>query len=147
MADIRELRRRKVRIRRLPGSIDAWSIKSDNLIAIGTGAPVHSQVITFAHEANHILRPKVDFDNMRSVPKRAFVKGIMREETDCFTREVEVSEDMERAGIRPTKYSREWKRAWKRGGRKAIHRKVERTRVIGTRHLYPAYYAEMYDES
>lgn len=147
ISDIKALRRKGVRISVLRGSIDAYCIKSDGLIAVGDGCPVQEQVLTLAHEANHMLRPRFEFDDMDSMTEKRFVRFIMDEEADCFTRECETADDLLRAGWRLTKYSRSWHRTWRRGGRAAVLRRVLRTRVIGTRLLYPEYYRRMHKES
>ncbi|HEY9786379.1 MAG TPA: hypothetical protein V6D17_13310 [Candidatus Obscuribacterales bacterium] len=145
-ADIARLRKRKVRIRRLANTIDAYCIKGERLIAIGTGEPVHTQVVNLAHEANHMLRERVSFDAIDSLPKARFVSLCMKEETDCFLREIEVAKELKEAGIPLTKYSRRWCRIYRRGGRRAVARAVARSKVVTTRLLYPQYYAQLYDD-
>lgn len=145
--DIKSLRRRRVRISVLRGSIDAYCIKSDRFVAIGNRSPVLEQVMALAHEANHMLRERLDFDDMANMSERMFVRLIMAEEADCFTRECETADDLLHAGHRLTKYASSWHRTWRRGGRKAVAKRVLRTRVIGTRYTYPEYYRRMHRES
>lgn len=145
-ADVAMLRKNKVRISRLKGTVDTWCIKDEQLIALGAREPIHTQVTNLAHEANHMLRERVTFDAIDSMSKARWVGFMMAEETDCFIREIEVSEELKEAGIKPTVYAKRWLRIYRRGGRNAVRKALSKTRVVKTRVLYPEYYAQMYDE-
>ncbi len=147
VADVKRLRRRGVRIKALRGSIDAWCMKDDNLVALGTGNPAQDSVLALAHEANHMLRERISFEACNRVSEALWVREFMEEETDCFVRETQTAEDLEQAGLKLTKYARSWLRTMRRGGRAAIRRRVYRTRVIGTKQTYPEYVREMYREN
>ena len=147
VADLKRLRRRGVRIKTLRGSIDAWCIKDDNLVALGTGNPAQISVLALAHEANHMLRERISMSAVDRVSEAHWVKEFMEEETDCFLREAQTADDLERAGFKLTKYARSWLRTMRRGGRAAVRKRVYRTRVIGTKLSYPQYVREMYREN
>lgn len=147
VADVKRLRRRGVRIKVLPGSIDAWCIKDDKLVALGTGNPAQVSVLALAHEANHMLRERISMNAVNRVCEAQWVKEFMEEETDCFLREAETAEDLAGAGFKLTKYARSWLRTLRRGGRAAIRKRVYRTRVIGTKLSYPEYVRQMYRDN
>lgn len=144
VADIKRLRRRGVRIKTLRGSIDAWCIKDENLIALDTGNPAQAAVMALAHEANHMLRERISLASVNRVSEAHWVREFMEEETDCFFREAETAEDFARAGIKLTKYAQSWLRTKRRGGKAAVRRRVYRTKVIGTKLTYPEYIRQMY---
>ncbi len=146
VCDVKRLRRRGVRIKSLRGSIDAWCIKDDNLVALGTGNPAQVSVLALAHEANHMLRERISMSAVNRVSEAVWVRLFMEEETDCFYREAQTADDLLRAGFKLTKYARSWLRTLRRGGKAAVRRRVYRTRVIGTRLSYPEYVRLMYRE-
>lgn len=147
VADVRRLRRRGVRIKVLRGSIDAWCIKDEKLVALGTGNPAQISVLALAHEANHMLRERISMAAVDRVSEAHWVREFMEEETDCFLREAETAEDLKNAGFKLTKYAQSWLRTLRRGGRAAIRKRVYRTRVIGTKLTYPQYVRQMYREN
>jgi len=147
LADFRRLRRRGVRIKILRGSIDAWCIKDEKLVALGTGNPAQVSVLALAHEANHMLRERISMSAVDRVSEAHWVREFMEEETDCFYREAQIADDLQRAGFKLTKYARSWLRTMRRGGRAAVRKRVHRTRVIGTKLSYPEYVRAMYRET
>ncbi len=147
VADIKRLRRRGVRIKTLRGSIDAWCIKDDNLVALGTRNPAQVGVMALAHEANHMLRERISMNAVDHVTEVHWVREFMEEETECFFREAETAEDFVKAGIKLTKYAKSWLRTKRRGGKAAVRKRVSRTRVVGTRLTYPEYIRAMYREN
>lgn len=144
VSDLERLRRQAVRIETLPRSIDAWCEPRRNLIAIGTGTTAQYGVMALAHEANHMLRPRVTDSSMSGLSEADYVKTIMEEETDCFCREAQTASDFAAAGIKLTRYARSWLSTWRRGGRPAVRKRVYRTRVLCTRLSYPEYYRRQY---
>lgn len=147
LADVKRLRRRGVRIKTLRGSIDAWCIKDDNLVALGTGNPAQVSVLALAHEANHMLRERISMAAVNRVSEAKWTREFMEEETDCFYREAQTADDLLRAGFKLTKYARSWLRTLRRGGRAAVRKRVYRTRVTGTKLSYPEYVQQMYREN
>lgn len=147
VSDIKRLRRRGVRIKTLRGSIDAWCIKDDSIVALGTGMTSLDCVLALAHEANHMLRERISMAAIDHISEAQWVKEFMEEETECFLREAETAEDLVKAGFKLTKYAKSWLRTKRRGGKAAIRRRVHRQRVIGTRLTYPQYILAMYREN
>ena len=117
VADVRRLRRRGVRIKTLRGSIDAWCIKDDKLVALGTGNPAQVSVLALAHEANHMLRERISMAAVNRVSETKWVREFMEEETDCFYREAQTADDLQRAGFKLT--ATEGRHVDRRAGRAA----------------------------
>jgi len=148
VSDIKEARRRGVRILRVPGRCQAYSTCKDKLVVISRRCATLTQITDLAHELYHILHGHAPIDaDPRRVGRRRYIRRLLEEETDCFVHEITVAEELLEAGYKLGAQEMEWVRSFRRGGRKAIRRKVERTETAVNGKKYRLYYGELYDEA
>ena len=146
VADLEEIRRRGVKIRRVRGPCHAESIASENLIRIGRTCKRLVQLLYLAHEAEHVLRGRTPEPTAR-LTRRQFVKMSLDEETQCVIHEIKVSGELLAAGYKLDDDSMTWYRRYRRGGRAAVRRAIAKTIASATDELYPRYYGRQYDEA
>lgn len=146
VADLKEVRRRNIRIRRVKGECQAWSEPSSRVIYIGRSCSRVIQLLYLAHECEHMLRGQTPDPSPRRISRRRYVSMSLDEETSCIIRECEVVRELMDAGYKVDSDTMTWYRRWRRGGRKAVRRAVEKAVASGTADKYPRYYRQQYDE-
>jgi hypothetical protein len=147
VADLKEIRRRDVKIRRVGGACHAESVASDKMILIGRNCSRVVQLLYLAHEAEHVLRGMTPDPSPRKMTRRQYVKASLDEETQCVLHEIQVAGELMAAGYKVDDDTMTWYRRYRRGGRKAVRKAVEKTLASATDELYPRYYGRQYDEA
>jgi hypothetical protein len=146
VADLEEIRRRAVKIRRVRGPCQAESIASEKLIRIGRTCSRLTQLLYLAHEAEHVLRGNTPEPSSR-LTRRQYVKMSLDEETQCVIHEIKVSGELLAAGYKLDDDAMTWYRRYRRGGRAAVRRAIAKTIASATDELYPRYYGRQYDDA
>lgn len=147
VADLKEIRRRGVKIRRVGGACHAESVASDKIILIGRNCSRVVQLLYLAHEAEHVLRGMTPDPSPRKMTRRQYVKASLDEETQCVLHEIQVAGELMAAGYKVDDDAMTWYRRYRRGGRQAVRKAIEKAMASATDELYPRYYERQYDEA
>lgn len=147
VADLAQCRRKGVRIRKVPGKRQGYSLKSRKLIGIGDRGTRSYKLTVLAHEMFHVLRGTAPIDHVPAgMSRMQFVHLLLEEETSCMVHEAIVIGELIAAGVCVDRECHRWYRLWKRGGRKAIRKRVNELQNSIDDKLYPDYYADIYNE-
>ncbi len=147
VADIKEIRKRGIKIRRIKGGDVAYTEKANKLICIGKNASASFRLTALAHEAYHALHGRQSIDRLQpGMTRRCFLNRVLNEETDCIVHELEVVHELLEAGVRWfDRGTMSWYHGWRRGGRAYIRRRVARTDNVFNE-KFPDYYSRIYTE-
>ncbi len=147
VADLQEIRRAGVKIRKIGGHCQAYSIHDKLTIYIGSACELTYQLISLAHEKVHVLtnptRPPIPGKTSR----QDFINSCLEAETDCIEHEVIVVGELIAAGYKIDDHSMSWYRLYKRSGRAGIRKAIEQATTSNTGEKYPEYYGGWYDEA
>ena len=144
--DVADLRAASVRVRRVGGHCQAYSIRKRMTIYIGSKCKLSYQLISLAHEKIHVLVSPTDNPIPGVTGRQDFIDSCLESETDSIVHEVIVVGELLAAGYPVDDHSMKWYRRFKRGGRAAIRKAIEAAFTSNTGERYPEYYGGWYDE-
>lgn len=145
--DLEELRAAGVKIRRVGGHCQAYTMTERKTIYIGTKCKLGYQLIALAHEKVHMLGSPTQNPIPRVTGRQAFIDHCLDCETDCIVHEVVVAKELLAAGVKLDDHSLSWVKRYKRGGRAAIRRAIAKATTSNTGEKYPEYYGGWYDDA
>lgn len=149
--DLKLLRDRRVRIRRLHGQCRAYSRshpgqKEGALICISVDCSPIQQAHYLAHEAFHILAGKTPHDfNPLDISRAQYVRMAINEEASCLAHELKVSKELHDAGYFIGAANLSWLVDYLLGGLPAIKRRLKNTSLSVSNLTYAEYYGWLYD--
>lgn len=146
LADLKQIRRRGVRICRLNGHCQAYSEDGKKVIWVHRRCRPLTQIFYLAHEFEHALRGKILGKLKARLTRQEYVEIALAEETNCVLHEIAVAYELLEAGLKINAEAKLWCRRFERGGRQAIRNAIERTLVSTTNERYPRYYSRQFDE-
>lgn len=147
LKDLEEIRAAGIKIRRVGGHCQAYSMPEKKSIYIGTKCKLGYQLLALAHEKVHILGSPTQKPVPRVTGRQAFIDHCLDCETDCIVHEVQAGIELLAAGVKLDDHSLSWVKLFKRGGRAAIRKKMEKAITSNTGEKYPEYYGGWYDEA
>lgn len=145
--DLEELRAAGVKIRRVGGHCQAYTMNERKTIYIGTKCKLGYQLIALAHEKVHMVGSPTQNPVPRVTGRQAFIDHCLDCETDCIVHEVVVANELLAAGVKLDDHSLSWVKRFKRGGRAAIRRAIAKATTSNTGEKYPEYYGGWYDDA
>lgn len=146
VADLAEIRSKGVKIRKVGGHCQAYSMLKRMTIYIGSKCKLSYALIALAHEKVHLLVSPTPNPTPRVSSRQAFIEMCLEAETDAIVHEVQVVQELLDAGIKVDAHSMKWYRRFKRGGRNAIRAAMNEAITSNTGEKYPEYYGGWYDE-
>lgn len=149
--DLRALRSRHVRIRRLNGECRAYSRSHPGqeegaLICISVHCNPIQQAHYLAHEAFHILSGKtpIHFDPA-TISKKRYINMAMSEEASCIAHELKVTQELHEAGYFVGSANLSWLVDYLVGGFMALKKRLGHTHLSASSLTYPEYFAKVYE--
>lgn len=146
LADLKQIRRRGIRICRLDGPCRAYSEEGKKVIWIHRRCRPLTQVFYLAHEFEHVLRGKILSKLRPRMTRNEYVEMALSEETDCVLNEITVAFELMAAGFTVNAEAFDWCRRFQRGGKEAVRNAIRRTLASTTNERYPRYYSRQFDE-
>jgi hypothetical protein len=146
-ADLQQIRANGVKIRKVGGHCQAYSMTLKKTIYIGSKCSLSYQLISLAHEKVHVLVSPTPNPVPGRTSRKAFIDMCLEAETDCIEHEVIVVGELLAAGIKVDAHSMKWYRLHQQGGRAAIRAAIEKAVTSNTGEAYPEYYGGWYDEA
>ncbi len=147
-ADIKEMRKRGIRVRRSSRLAEAYACCNTKIITIGKkNASTVYQLINLAHELEHLLRGLVKGNDHKKLSLKRFVQRSLREETNCYVRECQIMDELIAAGVKIPDFLLKRYQKYYRGGWQGIRKKVLKDQVcFEANTTYPQLFAQQYDE-
>lgn len=145
--DLEELRAAGVKIRRVGGHCQAYTMAERKTIYIGTKCKLGYQLMALAHEKVHMIGSPTQPPIARVTGRQAFIEHCLECEVDCIVHEVAVAKELLAAGVKLDAHSLSWVKRYKRGGRPAIRKAIEKAVTSNTGEKYPEYYGGWYDDA
>lgn len=146
VADLSEIRAGGVKIRKVGGHCQAYSMLTRMTIYIGSKCKLSYALIALAHEKVHLLVSQTPNPTPRVSSRQAFIEMCLEAETDAIVHEVQVVQELLDASIKVDTHSMKWYRRFKKGGRAAIREAMNEAITSNTGEKYPEYYGGWYDE-
>lgn len=146
VADLQEIRQNGVKIRKVGGHCQAYSMHDKKTIYIGSACSLTYQLISLAHEKVHVLTNPTLPPIAGKTSRKVFIEQCLNAETDCIEHEVIVAGELIAAGYKVDSHSLSWYQLYKKGGRAAIRQAIEQAYTSNTGEKYPEYYGGWYDE-
>jgi hypothetical protein len=146
VADLAELRRHGVKIRKVTGHCQAYSNHFHKTIHIGSRCGLTYKLVALAHEKVHVLDSVTPHPLPGKTGRQEFIDMCLNAETDAIVHEVQVVAELIAAGYRVDAHSMKWYRRFQRGGRVAVRKAIESAVTSNTGESYPEYYGAWYDE-
>lgn len=146
VADLAEIRAKGVKIRKVGGHCQAYSMLTRMTIYIGSKCKLSYALIALAHEKVHLLVSPTPNPTPGVSSRQAFIKMCLEAETDSIVHEVQVVQELLDAGVKVDAHSMKWYRRFKKGGRAAIREAMNEAITSNTGEKYPDYYGGWYDE-
>ena len=149
LADLNELRRRDMKIRRINKCCQAYSFNEDRTMFISSRCSLVDQLLYFGHEAHHLLHSRVPIlpVAVKTMSRSRYVRLCLDEETDCVVHECLITQELIAAGYKIPDGDMTWYRRYRRGGRAAVRKAMAETQISVSSEKYPAYYARLYDQA
>jgi hypothetical protein len=147
LADLQQIRANGVKIRKVGGHCQAYSMTQKKTIYIGSKCSLSYQLISLAHEKVHVLVSPTPNPVPGRTSRKAFIEMCLNAETDCIEHEVIVVGELLAAGYKVDEHSMSWYRRHQKGGRAAIRAAIEAAVTSNTGEKYPEYYGGWYDEA
>ncbi|MBI4532468.1 MAG: ImmA/IrrE family metallo-endopeptidase [Candidatus Melainabacteria bacterium] len=147
LSDLKLLRKRHVKIRRVRHLWGAYSVSTTKTIYIGADGAVTDQLLHLAHEAYHILFGETPEPSPRRMSRRQYLRMMLDEEADAQVHELSVLKEFMQAGYHLPAHRRDDYRRYRFGGGRAALRKALLATETYSDELYPAFYRRQYDES
>lgn len=145
--DLELLRAAGVKIRKVGGHCQAYSMFQKKLIYLGSTCNVSYQLIALGHEKVHVLDSITPNPTPRVTGRKEFIGMCLEAETDAIVHEVVIAEELLAAGFTVDDHSMKWVRRFRKGGRKAIRKAMDTAIASNTGEKYPEYYGGWYDET
>src|SRR4051812_3265671 len=98
LADLQQIRANGVKIRKIGGHCQAYSMTPKKTIYIGSKCPLSYQLISLAHEKVHVLVSPTPNPVPGRTSRKAFIDMCLNAETDCIEHEVIVVGELLAAG-------------------------------------------------
>lgn len=146
VADLELLRAADVKIRKVGGHCQAYSMYKKKSIYIGSKCNISYQLIALGHEKVHVLDRITPDPTARVTGRKEFIHMCLEAETDSIVHEVVIAEELLTAGFTVDDHSMKWVRRFRKGGRKAIRTAMNTAIASNTGEKYPDYYGGWYDE-
>jgi hypothetical protein len=145
--DVADLRAAGVRIRRVGGHCQAYSMRKRMTIYIGSKCKLSYQLISLGHEKIHVLVSPTDDPVPGVTGRQAFIDSCLESETDSIVHEVIIVGELLAAGYPVDDHSMKWYRRFQKGGRAAVRKAIAEAFTSNTGERYPEYYGGWYDEA
>jgi hypothetical protein len=144
--DLELLRAAGVKIRKVGGHCQAYSMFQKKVIYLGSKCNISYLLIALGHEKVHVLDSLTPNPTPRVTGRKEFVNMCLEAETDAIVHEVVIAEELLTAGFTVDDHSMKWVRRFRKGGRKAIRTAMNTAIASNTGEKYPEYYGGWYDE-
>lgn len=147
LADLGAIREAGVKIRKVGGHCQAYSMYKKKTIYIGSSCKLSYQLIALAHEKVHVLDRITPDPTPRITGRAAFIDMCLNAETAAIVHEVVVAEELLSEGIPVDDHSMSWVTRFRKDGAAAIRKAMEVAIASNTGEKYPDYYGGWYDEA
>lgn len=147
VADLSALRAAGVKIRKISGHCQAYSMYKRKSIYIGARCKLSYKLISLAHEKVHVLDKITPDPTPRVTGRKEFIHMCLEAETDAIVHEVVVAEELLNAGLEVDDHCMKWVKLFGKSGRKGIRKAMNNAHASNTGEKYPEYYGGWYDES
>jgi hypothetical protein len=147
VADLKAIRAAGVKIRKVGGHCQAYSMLARLTIYIGSRCGLSYKLVSLAHEKVHMLDSPTPSPTPGKTGRKAFIEMCLGSEVDAIVHEVQVVAELLAAGIHVDDHSMKWYRLHKKGGRAAIRKAIEEAVTSNTGEKYPEYYGGWYDDA
>src|SRR5215470_7046298 len=125
VADLEEMRRQGVSIRRLSGHCQAFAEPRKRRIYIGSKCSMSYQLVSLAHEKVHVLDSPTPTPVPGKTRRKQFIHQCLEAEVDAIEHEVKVIEELLAARVKVGEGELAWHRLYQQGGRAALRQGIE----------------------
>jgi hypothetical protein len=146
VADIKQLRKHRIRIRRVPGEARGWYDPDKRTVYLSVEYDTISALKILAHEKFHAIDDPLVPCDPKKITRRGYIRRSLDCEANAFMHELKVAEELSKANYIISMADHYWIRLMREQGRRAVRRKVGDWQNSITGEKYRDYYGRLWDE-